>query len=151
MLSSGDYKELLVRLARGLDGSKSPTPKAYVRFTGSLEVSFDPAILAEHRVDEVMVYEALAASAREVTVTQTHQKKTGTTFLAYEVIEDVHYTDALSRLPKEMRDAAGRGSLEEAVAEDPAGAFRGIFGSPRLDAAGFTEEHFKVQFGVTVL
>lgn len=151
MLSSGDYKELLVRLARGLDGSKSPTPKAYVRFTGKLEVSFEPSVLADRKVDEVAVYEALSASAREVTVTQTHQKKTTTTFLTFEVVEDIHYTDALSRLPKELRDVAGRRSLEEAVATDPRAAFVGIFGSPRLDASGFTEDVFKIEFGVTVL
>jgi hypothetical protein len=151
MLSSGDYKELLVRLTRGLDGSKSPTPKAYVRFTGKLQVSFSPKVLSTCKVDEVLVYESLTASAREVTVTQSHQKKTDTTFLVYEVIEDIHYTDALSRLPKELRDAAGRQSLEEAVAQDPRGAFLGIFGDPRLASAGFDEDKFALDFALTVL
>ena len=153
MLSSNDYKDLLVRLTRGLDASKSPTPKAFVRFTGLLQISFDGKLLADHAVDEVQVYECLSAPAREVTVTQSQQREPKTTHLTYEVVEDIHYMEALSRLNEQLRDVASKTSLEEAISMDPQAAFEGIFGDARLTEAGFLPDGggFDVEYRLSVL
>lgn len=153
MLSSSDYKDLLVRLTRGLDASKSPTPKAFVRFTGLLQISFDSSTLVAHPVDEVLVYEKLSAPARDVTVTQSQQKATETTHLVYEVVEDIHYMEALSRLSEQLREVASKTSLEEAVAVDPRTAFEGIFGDAHLVEAGFVSDAdlFDVEYSIAVL
>lgn len=137
MLSSKDYKSLLVRLAQGLDSSKSPTPKAYIAFTGILTLEFPESIIDEQAIDEIMVYEALNSPSRDVTVTQSQQKD-GRIRLDYVVQEDVHFMEALSRLPDEIREVARKSSLEEAVVADIPTAFVALFGDPLLEDAGFT-------------
>lgn len=150
MLSSKDYKGLLVRLAQGLDSSKSPTPKAFVRFTGILTLEFPRALVEDKPVDEVAVYEALNGPSRNLTVTQAQDPEDGTYRLDYVVEEDIHYMEALARLPEAMRELASKTSLEEAIAENIEMAFCGIFGEPGLEAAGF-DKRTEADFSLTVL
>ena len=152
MLSSVDYKTLLVRLAQGLDSSRNPTPKAFVRFTGHLELQFSESFLTSTKIDEVSIYESLAAVARDLTVTQAYEKKAGEYKLTYEVVEDIHYMEALSRLPDALREQAARSSMEEAVQSDPQLAFVSLFGEPGLASAGFADDSmFSTEYRLTVL
>lgn len=137
MLSSTDYKTLLVRLAQGLDSSKSPTPKAFVRFTGSMILQVPTSVVAEGFINEIAVYDALNAPSRDVTVTQNLDSTTDTYTLEYVVEEDIHYMEALSRLPNEVRDLAVRSSLEEAISSSVPISFLGLFGDPGIASAGF--------------
>lgn len=151
MLSSADYKDLLVRLTRGLDATKTPTPKAYVGLTGKLHIICPEKVLETHPVNEVLVYEALSATARDVTVRQSYQKAEHLIHLDYTVVEDLHYTEAMSRLPEELRAIAIETSLEEAVLLNTKASFMAIFGDPQLEAAGFGSAGFTVEFDMSVL
>lgn len=150
MLSSVDYKTLLVRLAQGIDSSKSPTPKAFVRFTGALSLQVPYRVVVAGGVNEVQVYDALNSSTRDVTVTQTFDKALDLYTLEYVVEEDIHYMEALSKLPESLRDLAGKSSLEEAISTDVQAAFLGIFGNPHLDEAGFSSVE-NVDYSLAVL
>ena len=136
MLSSEDYKNMLVRLAKGLDASKSPTQRAFVRFTGSLSLEFDIEAHGVSSIDEVMVYESLSKPPRDLTVTQS--RRSGKYRLVYEVTEEIHYTEAISRLPADVRKGASNVSLEVAVGEAVEESFLSLFGDPGLPAAGFS-------------
>lgn len=138
MLSSVDYKTLLVRLAQGIDSSKSPTPKAFVRFTGVLSLLIPENAVLAGSINEIHVYDALNAPARDVTVTQMYDKISHVYTLDYFVQEDIHYMEALSNLPENLREIAGRTSLEEAISTDVRAAFLGLFGDPQLEQAGLS-------------
>lgn len=138
MLSSVDYKTLLVRLAQGIDSSKSPTPKAFVRFTGVLSVQVPKSAVVDGSINEIHVYDALNTPVRDVTVTQTYDKISNEYTLDYMVQEDIHYMEALSRLPDDLREVSRQTSLEEAVSKDVKAAFLGLFGNPQLEEAGLS-------------
>lgn len=151
MLSSADYKDLLVRLTRGIEATKTPTPKAYVGITGRLHIVCPETAVETGPVNEVLVYEALSSTARDVTVRQSHQKPESLIHLDYTVVEDLHYTEAMSRLPEELRAVAISTSLEDAVLLNTRASFLAIFGDPQLGAAGFGSEDFTVEFDMSVL
>lgn len=151
LLGSQAYKDLVVNLAKGLDSSKTPSPKAFLRVTGHMNITFGPELLERDgvRINEIRIYHALERDSREVSA--THSSAEGQHGLRYRVVEEMHYDQVISRLG-DLGPATLKDSLSSVFSEQPRECFELVFGDPGLLVAGFEDPAtYQAEFEVTVI
>jgi len=125
MLGSQNYKDLVVSLAQGLSSEKPTSPKAYINIVGSLILVYP--IEMSSSVDEFHLLDKLSVNGREVTC-RANEAGEGSWSIEFQVSENLHFTEALSKLPEELRELVKTTNFEQVCIDHPETSFTSFFG-----------------------